>query len=116
MTGLGEHKRPHQLPDRRVSRGQRIKVQGHTFFLHCGFDIEGAVREIFVSGKRETTDMMTMLTDQCISISYCLQYGARLGQIEVRHYLMRAVIEHAREIEAQAAAAVVALYTAEIKA
>jgi hypothetical protein len=105
-------KRPIALPDRRLSRCEPVRVAGRTFFLHCGFDVDGAVREIFVSSKQASSELAWMLEDTCIGISYRLQYGPRLAEIEVRGEVMQAVIARAIEIEREEAAGVIAEYAA----
>jgi hypothetical protein len=113
MAGLGEQKRPIQLPDRRISRSERIRLDsGHTLFLHCGFDLDGSVREIFVTSKRATSELLQMLTDQAMAISYRLQYGPRLADMQPRSQTMQVVLERAVIIERECAADVVAEYTA----
>lgn len=106
------NKRPIQLPDRRVSRGERVPVEGRTFFLHCGFDLDGAVREIFITSKQATSELMQMLTDQARDVSFRLQYGPRLCDLTPRSVVMQALIARAMVIEREEAASVIAEYQA----
>jgi hypothetical protein len=109
MSGLAE-KRPITLPNRRVSRGERLVVEGRTLFIHCGFDVDGTVREIFVTSKQATSELLQMLTDQAMGISYRLQYGPRLSDMQPRSTVMRKVVDQAIIIEREEAAAVIAEY------
>ncbi len=99
-----------QLPDRRVSRCEKVRAAGSTYFLHCGFAADGSVREIFVSSKYCTSDIIHLLTDVCIGISHRLQHGERLADIAVRGAVMQVLVERARAIEREEAAAVIADY------
>lgn len=113
MSGLGENKRPIQLPNRRISRGERIRLDiGITVFLHCGFDVDGTVREIFVTGRRASSEMLLMLTDQAMGMSYRLQYGPRLSELDPRSPVMQVVLARAIVIERECAAEVIAEYAA----
>jgi hypothetical protein len=106
-------KRPIQLPDRRVSRCEKITLpSGHVFFLHCGFDVDGVVREIFVDASKVGSDLLDLLHEQCIQISYRLQYGPRLAEIETRSTMMATLLARAQVIEREEAAAVIAEYAA----
>lgn len=112
MSGRGEFpKRPIQLPARRVSRGERVALEsGHTLFVHCGFDVDGVVREIFISTRRANSEFAQMLTDQAMGISYRLQYGPRLKDLQPRSDVLRTVLDKAIAIEAECAAEVIAEY------
>lgn len=111
MSGLGENKRPIQLPNRRISRGERITFDnGMTLFVHCGFDVDGTVREIFIASRLSTSDMALMLTDQAMAMSYRMQYGPRLKDLVVRGDMMRTVLDKAIAIERDCAAEVIAEY------
>lgn len=110
MDGLGHPKRPIQLPARRISRGERVELPQHTLFLHCGFDTDGTVREIFIACRLPSSDMAQMLTDQAMQVSYRLQYGPRLRDLVVRSEIMRKVLDTAIEIERACAAEVTAEY------
>lgn len=113
MSGLGEQTRPIELPNRRVSRCERVKlVSGHTFFLHCGFDLDGSVREIFIDSKKTSSEMLAMLTDLAVGISYHLQYGMRLTDVICNSDVLRIMINRAIVIERECAAEVIAQYAA----
>lgn len=116
MLGLGEQTRPIELPARRVSWCERIQVRGFTLFLHCGFDLDGVVREIFVTGRRDDTDMAQAIADMAITISHLLQYGTRLSELAndlaTRSDLMREVLIHALRIEREECHNAVAAYIA----
>ncbi len=106
-------KRPISLPERRVSRCERVPTEtGHTFFLHCGFDLDGAVREIFVDCRRASSELAKMLIDQAMGISYRLQYGPRLTDLTPRSETMRVILDRAIIIERECAAEVIEEYRA----
>lgn len=115
---LGEARqaRPFELPERRISRGERISHRGHTFFLHCGFHPDGSVREIFISARRETTDLIQMLTDNCMGLSYRMQFGTRLPALEARGDFMQVILARAIVIERECGADVMAEYAQRIAA
>lgn len=108
---MSEGKRPITLPNRRISRGERIALEsGHTLFLHCGFDVDGKVREIFVSTRKATSEFAKMLTDQAMGMSYRMQYDVRLEDLRPRSDVMQEVLQHAIAIERDCAADVIAEY------
>lgn len=109
MTG----KRPISLPERRVSRCERVSTpEGRTFFVHCGFDWDGKVREIFVDCRQASSEMARMLADQAIGLSYRMQYGVRLAELTPRSETMQLILERAVAIERECAAEVIAEYQA----
>jgi len=88
-----------QFPNRRISRCEKVVYREpadatrpadetncrveRRFYVRCGFDTDGAVREIFFAAKKETSDLVELATDTCILISQQLQEGARLTELAV---------------------------------
>lgn len=100
---MSDAPRPFELPSRRVSRCEPVPHGTLTFYLHCGFDADGVVREIFVNAKRETSHILEMLAETCIDKSHRLQYGARLSDLIVRGEVMQKLVARAVVIEAECA-------------
>lgn len=75
-----------KLPDRRPSVRQRMKWQDsrgsdHFADVSFGFDLKGAIREVFCLANKDGTDMQGLVHDACIAASLALQHGARIQDL-----------------------------------
>lgn len=119
---------PFTFPNRRVSRCEKVVYREpmdlsrpagedncraeRRFYLRCGFDTDGAVRELFYAAKHETADVVELATDICILISQQLQTGSRLTELAVHAPagFLGTIIATAIKIEAAEGEAVRAQY------
>jgi hypothetical protein len=75
-----------KLPDRRPSVRQRMKWQDgrgsdHFADVSFGFDMKGAIREVFCLANKDGSDMQGLVHDACIAASLALQHGARIQEL-----------------------------------
>ena len=96
------------LPNRRHALVEKVRHEGHTFFIACDFDRFVRVREVHAFGKRENADALLMLAENCELISGLLQRGMGLacvrrliGRGGESHSLIGALVEAARRIQAE---------------
>lgn len=65
-----------RLPNRRPTLTETVTVGAHTFQVAIGLDPgTGAVREVFLDGAKEGTDLAAILGDAAVLISVSLQHG-----------------------------------------
>lgn len=65
-----------RLPNRRPTLTEAVTVGAHSFIVSVGLDpASGRVREIFMDGAKEGTDLAAILGDAAVVISVALQHG-----------------------------------------
>jgi ribonucleoside-diphosphate reductase alpha chain len=69
-----------KLPNRRKGYVQKIKIGGHSLFLHSGEYEDGRLGEIFIDMHREGAAFRSLLNSFAIAISLGLQYGVPLDE------------------------------------
>lgn len=64
-----------QLPNRRLSETNDIKVAGQVYAVGVSFFDDGGIGEVFISGAKVGSEMDAVLADGAILASLGLQYG-----------------------------------------
>jgi ribonucleoside-diphosphate reductase alpha chain len=69
-----------KLPAKRKGYIQKIKIAGHSLFLHTGEYEDGSLGEIFIDMHREGAAFRSLLNSFAIAISLGIQYGVPLEE------------------------------------
>jgi ribonucleoside-diphosphate reductase alpha chain len=73
-------KRREKLPSKRKGYIQKVKIAGHSLFLHTGEYENGKLGEIFIDMHREGAAFRSLLNCFAISVSLGIQYGVPLDE------------------------------------
>ena len=76
-----------RLPNRRRQETVELQYGQHDYLVSVGFDANGAIREVFVTGQKQGSTLDATLDDAAIVISIALQRGATA--VELRHSMSR---------------------------
>lgn len=63
------------LPYRRQNQAVEVDFGDQRLTVCMGFDLDGAVREVFAAGHKAGSDMQHVIDDACVIISIALQHG-----------------------------------------
>ena len=70
-----------RLPNRRRQETVDIVFEGHAYAVSVGFDTDGRVSEVFVTGQRTGSTLDATLDDAAIIISHHFQRGGTAEQL-----------------------------------
>ncbi|MGB2695488.1 MAG: vitamin B12-dependent ribonucleotide reductase [Dehalococcoidia bacterium] len=74
-----------ELPDTRISKTHKFKIEGHTGYITVGLYEDGQPAEVFLSMAKQGSTIYGMMESFGRSISYALQYGVPLRDL-VRNF------------------------------
>ena len=70
-----------RLPNRRRQETVELEFGEHQYAVSVGFDLSGAIREVFVAGQKQGSTLDATLDDAAIIISHHLQRGGTAAQL-----------------------------------